>query len=244
MKRINVIAMTTVLCMILALPMLVRADVVWSEDFSSNPEERWTVIGEVNYDDSTCRGTVGVGYDTIYRASEVSIGSWSFDVQYIGETPRSPVYGGDTLNVRFMCSNPEVVPCNRYYFEMKKASTSTGSYWYCEFGYQLGDTETGELAEYSTPELPDLRRVQHIKITRDAAGHLTALLNSTVIMQATDTRITTSEHFAILIGGDFAVDNIVVDDTPPAGLPLELLAIGIGGGAVVIIVVMVILKRR
>ncbi|MHA1924578.1 MAG: hypothetical protein ACXABV_13840 [Candidatus Thorarchaeota archaeon] len=244
MKRLTVIAIATVLCIVLALPMLVRADVVWSEDFSSNPEERWTEIGEANYDGSNCRGTDGTASDIVYRPSEVSVGSWSFDVQYVGEFIRDPRRAQTSLSVRFMCSNPEVVPCNRSYFEIKLGETSTGPCFYFEFGYELGDWESGELAEYSTSELTNTHRVQNIKITRDSAGHLNALLNGTVIMQTTDTSITTSEHFAMIFGGDFAVDNIVVDDTPPPGVPLELLAVGIGGATVIVIVVVVILKRR
>ncbi|MGD9381835.1 MAG: hypothetical protein PVI03_05265, partial [Candidatus Thorarchaeota archaeon] len=92
-------------------------------------------------------------------------------------------------------------------------------------------------------ERTDLKGVlQHIRVTRSADGHMIAYVNGTLMVEATDTEITSSESFRIIICYDYAIDNIVVDDAPPLAVPLELLAVG--GGIAVIIAVMVIVGKR
>ena len=70
-------------------------------------------------------------------------------------------------------------------------------------------------------------------------------LNGTRIISATGCDITSSERFRIVTNHDWAIDNIVVDDTAwTPGIPPEIVVIVIAGAAVVIVTIVVFLRRR
>jgi hypothetical protein len=86
--------------------------------------------------------------------------------------------------------------------------------------------------------------LHHIKITRTAAGQMSVYVNGTLVVETTDNEVSTSECFKMILGYDYAIDNIVVDDEILiGGVPMELLAVSAGVVAIVV-VTLVALKRR
>jgi hypothetical protein len=235
------IVVVFLLCSLAFGPRTVAADLVWSEDFDS--PDGWSEIGEPTFAENTGRGTPGERrVDIIYRQSSVSVGSWSFDVQFVEEWSRDHRYVPNEVSVRFLSSDPEAAPWISYSLQISPATTATGGYLLYKIVKNPEDGGGDVLADYDDPELSNMHGVHHFKITRDDAGRIAVLLNGTIIMEATNTDITTSEYFAVFFGADFSIDNIVVDDTPP-GIPVELLAVGAGAVAIVV-VTLVALKRR
>ena len=238
------IVVVFLLCSLAFGPRPVAADLVWSEDFDEGPGEEWTEIGDPTYADDNCRGKPGErAILTIYRQSSVSVGSWSFDIRYVKEFVRDFRYVPNEVSVRFMSSDPEAMPWISYALQISPATTATGGYLLYKIVKNPEDAGGDVLADYEDSEISNMHGMHHFKITRDGAGHVTVLLNGTVIMQAADTDITTSEYFAVFFGADFSIDNIVADDTPP-GVPLELLAVGAGAVAIVVITLVALKRRR
>jgi len=232
------------LCSLAFGPRQVAADLVWSEDFDDGPGGEWTEVGDTDYANENCRGKPGErACAIIYRTSSVSVGSWSFDIRYVREFVRDFRYVPNEVSVRFMSSDPEGVPWISHALQISPATTATGGYLLYKIVRNPEDAGGDVLADYDDPELSNMHGVHHFKITRDGAGGITVLLNGTVIMQATDTEITTSEYFAVFFGADFSIDNIVVDDTPP-GISLELLAVAAGVFAIVLITLVALKRRR
>ncbi|MHA2432672.1 MAG: hypothetical protein ACXADO_05510 [Candidatus Thorarchaeota archaeon] len=246
-KRLRVFTIAVGICIILVFPTFVQADGGWSEDFSPpDPGERWTWPDDWPdpvFDDGRIRGQAwnNISHTYVWRPSNVSVGSWSFDVQYVGGW--NSTVGQRGLLVAFMSSEPFADLWDHYVLRVYLAPT--GGHFSSALWRVTEDTIT-TVSSYEFPELSNFRGTHHFNISRDVAGHLSVLLNGTEVMQGTDAEITTSSHFLISFHCDFAVDNIVVADTfdDEAGIPWWLLVIVIGGAAVAVIMVVVILKRR
>ncbi len=78
-------------------------------------------------------------------------------------------------------------------------------------------------------------------MTRTTAGLFSVYHDGSLMVQGTDTDITTSEMLWLWFAYESIIDNIVVDDAPP--LDWLLIAV-VGGSAVVIIAVAVVFLRR
>jgi len=238
------IGMAMLLVSIALAPLAVQADVVWSDDFDDENFDGW----DYTSDRSTAEGGYyhmiwAPGESDFYwrawilRTSTLCVGSWSFDITDMG--------GMWEVSVSFVSSNPYEDPHNCYFFSLGIGSTQTG----LQYLYTLGRDWTGrdwlELDSYDGLERADLSgTVHHIKVTRSSSGQMAVLLNGTVILRATDTVLDTSEYFEIeLHRGGSAIDNIIVDDSPPLdSLPI-LLAVA-GGAAIVVVAAVIIMKRR
>ncbi|UCH05088.1 MAG: hypothetical protein JSW05_02710, partial [Candidatus Thorarchaeota archaeon] len=131
-----------------------------------------------------------------------------------------------------------------YTFIIKHSSSDAGK----QYQYSLWGHYTGRMAIYYGLEgsAAELRGTLHaINITRTEAGDMSVYLNGSRILSGTDTQITSSTSIFIDLAYDWAIDSLVVDDTPIDSfvVPLELVAVGAGAVAIVV-VVLAILKRR
>ena len=78
-------------------------------------------------------------------------------------------------------------------------------------------------------------------MTRTKAGLFSVYHNGSLVVQAVDTDLDTSEMFWLFFRYGSMTDNIVVDDAPPIDwLPIAIM----GASAVVIVAVVVIILRR
>jgi len=208
---------------------------VWVDDFDDGDLEGWLANDHCINDNLRLRGT-----DTgaaIHHPSTVSVGTWSFDVVDEGEFEAA----SDALWVYFMCSDPSVPPVS--YYSMNIIHVSKGAGY--QYVYYLAKGSTN-LASHDGIEGADLRgTLHHMAISRTDSGVIRVFLNGSRIIEVTNTEITTSQCFKTIFGYDWAMDNIVVDNTPPdEGIPFWLLVIIVGGASAVIIAVVVFLRRR
>lgn len=213
---------------------------VWSDDFNRDlVGEDWLMQDHVTITNGRLRGT-NPGAAT-YHLSAVSVGTWSFDVLDVSEWEGEP--SRPTLWVYFMCSDPSVPGYSYYSMDIVRMTKGEGY----QYVYYLTKDST-RLASYDGMEGDDLDgTLHHMAISRTDSGVLRVFLNNSnsPIIEVTNTEITTSECFKVIFGRDFAIDNLVVDDTPREAIfPLEWLIIGIGGAGVVIVAVVVFLRRR
>jgi len=210
---------------------------VWSEDFDGDfPPDGWVIDANTIVVDGTLRGS----YSTeVHRPCNLTSGTWNFDMFDIGNWMMDLRPG---LYVYFMSTHPDTHPQMTYCLRITQGTTSAGlKYIYAITRFNGEATVT--LASGDGLERPSLKgTLHHIRITRTAAGQMSVYVNETLMVEATDNEISTSECFRILLGYDYAIDNIVVDDAPP-GIPMELLAVGAGAVAIVVVVV-VVMKRR
>ncbi len=214
-----------------------NATEVWSEDFDDPSLDGWAKDANAIVVDGTLRGS----YSTeVYRPCNLSCGAWSFDVLDIGGWRELWAPG---LYVYFMSSHPDEFPRTSYCLRISQGTTAAGlKYIYAitKFdGFASVTLASGDGIEDSILK----GTLQHIKIARTPSGHMSVFVNGTLILEATDNEISTSECFRIILGYDYAIDNIVVDDALDSGIPIELLAIG-GGVAAVVLVTVVLVKRR
>ena len=246
MRKFAMKAMTIVmgLCIILALPAFVQADGSWSDDFNDGNLNGWSKSDSSSVvQDGMYRGT-GPDQTSIVHLSNVSVGSWTFDVVHFGDWKVI----GMMVDIVFIGGQGGTASAYGYILRP----------WYRylesldQFDFQLVkrlEGEDTELAFVSGPKGFDMTgALFQFNITRTVGGLMTVRFNGTEIMSVTDTDISTSENFEISLGRDMAIDNIVVIQAPaegaPAEIPWEYLALGVGGVAVVIIVVLVVLRRR
>lgn len=209
---------------------------VWSEDFDDPSLDGWVADANTIVVDGTLRGSRST---EVYRPCNLTSGTWSFDVLDIGNWRMDDRPG---LYVYFMSSDPDAGTQITYSLRITQGTTSTGlKYIYAIT--KMDGFATVTLASADGIENSVLKgTLHHIKIARTASGHMSVFVNGTLIVEATDNEISTSDCFRIILGYDYAIDNIVVDDAPP-GIPMELLAVGASAVAIVVVAVLV-LKRR
>jgi hypothetical protein len=209
---------------------------VWSDNFDDGNLDGWVADANTIVVDGTLRGSRAT---EVYRPCNLTSGTWSFDMLDIGNWIMDWEPG---LYVYFMSTHPDIFPQMTYCLRVTHGTTSAGlKYLYAITRFNGESTVT--LASGDGLEGPSLKgTLHHIKITRTAAGQMSVYVNGTLVMETTDNEISTSECFKMILGYDYAIDNIVVDDASP-GIPMELLAVGAGAVAIVV-VTLVALKRR
>ncbi|MFX1416758.1 MAG: hypothetical protein ACFFC0_08085, partial [Promethearchaeota archaeon] len=230
-------ALIALLCLLLLGPIACSATEVWSDDFNDGNFDGWVGDARTIVVDGTLRGS----YSTeVYRQCDLTCGVWSFDILDMGGWELSYEPG---LYMYFMSSHPDTPLRTFYCLRVTQGTTATGLKYIYAITKMDGEA-TVTLASADGIERPDLRGVlHHIKVTRTATGHMSVYVNETLMVEATDSEISTSECFRILLGYDYAIDNIVVDDTPP-GIPMELLAVGAGAVAIVVVTLVALRRRR
>jgi len=232
------IAVVTLLCLTAYGPVQCSAAVVWSENFD-NPLSDWTLWG-CDADDGylLINGSVkdpgGNPICSAYRSSTVANGTWEFDILELGET-----HGW--MGVWFMAESSDFYTGSFYEVRLTRSSTATGSI--PVFGlYRSLDGTKVKLGSYDGPESP--LGTHHIKVSRSPNGRIMVKVNDTLRIDETDTEIDSSAYFVYFaVTMEAALDNIVVDDEFPDGIPWEMILLA-AGAAVIIIVGIVVVKRR
>lgn len=229
-------ALVAFLCVLLLGPIASSATEVWSDDFNDGNLDGWVADAGTIVVDGTLRGSQST---EVYRPCNLTSGTWSFDVLDIGNW-RMALRPG--LYVYFMSSHPDAGTQITYCLRITQGTTSAGLKYIYAITRMDGEA-TVTLASADGIEDSELKgTLHHIRIARTPSGHMSVFVNETLMVEAMDNEISTSECFRIILAYDYAIDNIVVDDAPP-GIPLELLAVGAGAVAIVV-VTLVALKRR
>ena len=253
MRRLYATTLVAMLCISLSVPLLCRASPVWSDNFDDLNYDGWTVMnGTFTAADGTLRPTGLSSYYIIVHPSSVTTGTWSFDVTGLLDTA-TPYY---ETRVLFMCVKP--VPYagwNGMGVPTRGGDSRGGHAHYIEvFGSVAGEDQAWDLGDAKLPSDTDMLAWQHIDITRSSDGRICVYVNGTLLLDVTDTRITTSNYFCFATSlSASAIDNIVVSDTvdiqpPPRAQPppfyMQPIFWGPVGVAVVGAIVLVILYLR
>ncbi|MFX0045957.1 MAG: hypothetical protein ACFE8Z_08920 [Candidatus Hermodarchaeota archaeon] len=234
-NRLRVLVVALGLCIVLAIPTLACADSSWEEVFD-NLDEWTTERGSPKTIDGCLRGS---SYTQLSRPSNVTVGSWSFDAIDCWEWSPGDIRTA-ALKMSIMRSGNEF--CG---VQIEHRGSIPRQYIYTlEYAPPGGASIDLDTYQGLEGNADDLRgTIHHLKVTRTAAGDMNVYLNGTHILSGTNSEMTSSEKFQIYFAHDWAIDYIVVDDTPP-GPPVELLAIGIGGAVVVVLATIVFLRRK
>ncbi|MFX0108115.1 MAG: hypothetical protein ACFE7R_07520 [Candidatus Hodarchaeota archaeon] len=236
-----------VLMLILAyIPSPGAAALVWSDNFDDLNIDDWTSIS-CTVEDGTLRGIDPppppdhVPASLAYRPSEVAYGTWKFDITEVGEWGEEL----DIFRIYLITTEPELINWSYYALKITHASNLEGQRlsYKLEKVFQDGvhvnlDTHLGE-----TQPLTTKGTFMKFAITRTTAGHFLVYMNGTVIMDAVDNEIKTSEFFGFYAWRDFALDNVEVYDTIEVGLPLTLI-VSVSAVIIIVVVVIIFLKRR
>lgn len=247
-KLVHMIAFVFICSVLLSTTGPCFATEVWSDNFDDYNCDGWTVSG-CSATDGTLRSTSTAG--TAYCASSVTVGTWSFDleIQEYGSGPSETFeFGAVTPTVFFMSTHPDETPWYFYsvyatqvttqtaikpVMQIRKNSPNGGGAFNTWVKLASHDLEDGDFGW------------KHIDVARTSGGQITVWLNGTLILQAVDTELDTSEYFVFKANEEMAIDNIVLDDVPKAaGIPLEFVAAGVGVTVVVIVTVIWLKKRN
>jgi len=230
----------TLLCVLSFTPVQVSGALVWSETFEELDPALWE-----NYScqiiDGILRGVQGDHISAVraYYRSNVSVGTWKFDLVEVGGWGEEL----DVMKIYFM--SPEKPDYSvSYALSLVQSSGPDGdSYSYTiEKWY---DSFKTNLVNYISEPRPLLTgMLQHLAITRDSSGLMSVYLNSTLILQATDTDITTTSYFGFYTWDDWAFDNVSVYDTIEIGGGLPLITIGVIAAVPIAIVAIILIRRK
>ena len=184
-----------------------EADLVWSDNFDDGNMDGWytnelsgltpnyTVSGGVVYSH---------GVDVLQvasRESSVVYGTWSFDV-YINRLAGIEIIETAEAGTNYTQDGYEVVfapdefnGIGPYSIQLHELYATSATTWgYHRLDYKIIDPDGWH----------------HFDITRDTSGYFCVYLNGTVVMEAIDNTVTTSNAFAFCFVGAF--DNVVVSD--------------------------------
>jgi hypothetical protein len=242
--RLLGMGLLTLLCLIAFAPNQSSAALVWSEYFDELDDDIWT-YQSCQIVDGVLRGTHADHASAVhlYRESTVAVGTWKFDLTEVGEW-------GEELDICriYILSplEPEVPDWEYYALSIVHAGGAAGQ----RLSYTLDkyvdnnprvllDTYIGE------PQETTVGTFHQFMITRGSGGQMSVYLNSTLIMQATDTDLDSTGYFGFYTWDDWALDNIEVYDTIGTGdSVLTVVAMGAVGVIVIVAVLIVQFKRR
>jgi hypothetical protein len=253
-RKLQTIAGTVALVLLLSvlLPTSAAA-VVWSDNFTDEVLDGWTIFGYENatYGNLIDGNFTAVGgmltsldddFNWARHNSTTNVGTWNYDM-YV------PDVAGAVIGVSFMSNGSRPFP--RY--ETRSISVdamhdqSQFTFWQIR-----GDEAMGLDMPHPMPE--GIVGWHHINITRTSGGHFYISINDTLAWDFVSNDVTTSTYLeAWALNGTGAMfDNFVVTDTPiiptttttttttstnETPLPLGLIAAGVGILLVLVIVV-------
>jgi len=224
------------------------ATVIWSDDFNNGNYDGWLICNNtvVNPPSAWSAANHYLQIDqgdsgTISHPSTLAYGTWSFDFKANG----TQVTTGQGLSIGFISNdindatdvvNPEDWSC--YGLKIRAAITTEGKEFYLSLTkWYRGVFTTLDSSDSYLPVVG----WHHIDVSRTTGGLFQVYVNDSLILQGTDTEMTTSELFVVSLADWNMVDNVVVDDAPPTDwLPIAI----IGASAVVIVAVLVIILKR
>ncbi len=238
----------SVCCLLLLLTALIPASnaaVVWSDDFSDENYDNWTILEGTYNVSNGCLETTDpeqVLMHQIQHDSTVTYGYWSFDL-YVNASTSSNITPNHI--VLFMADEVEDSinhhATNGFELDVIKNSQAIGLRLskYTEDGWDI----------LTSIHLANLDGWQAFNITRDCQGNFDIFLNGTLRLEYTDNAIFPCNLFIWRALEYNALDNVVVSETdcvPPPCCQLEFILIGAGVTVVVIVVaiVVILLRRR
>jgi hypothetical protein len=226
-------------------PVLVSADVVWSDNFDDGDFDGWTISspswGNPPSNWSAANYYLQIeqeAWGSISHPSNVAYGTWSFDFKANG-TYLNYDRGVSIAFVSNDVHNGTEVPTGNDWscYGLKAYGTYEGT----GFRLCLLRWHDGVRHDIDSNEIPlSLTDWHHIDVSRTTDGLFHVYHNGSLVMQGVDTELTTSELFVVSLVDWLTIDNVVVDDAPP----FDWVLIGIGTSAVVIIAVLVIILKR
>ncbi len=173
----------------------VGAVMVWSDNFNDTNYNGWTVeTGAFSAADNTLRCT-SEAMGVVHHPSTVASGTWSFDFLFTGSLHVSIIYFAVGVMSDLMGNQGYQITVNNYGFTL----------------YVVTDSATTTLDSYTAPG--GIQGRQHFDFTRDAGGLIRGYLNSTLVVEATNTEHTTVNYFLAHMFQDESLDNVVVSNT-------------------------------
>jgi hypothetical protein len=229
-------------------PVTCSGTVVWSDNFDDGNYDGWT-MGSLSWGNPPSNWSAANNYlqieqeawGSISHPSNVAYGTWSFDFRANG-TYLSYDEGVSIAFVSNDVHNTTEVPTGNDWscYGLKAYGTNEGTgfticllRWHDGVRYNIG---------YNGTPL-SLANWHHIDVSRTTDGLFKVYHNGSLVIQGEDTELTTSELFVVSLVDWLMIDNVVVDDTPPATIDWVLIGVGIST-VVIIAVVVIILKRR
>lgn len=244
-RRILGLGTLTLICILGFTPAPVSASLVWSETFDELNEDYWHCVA-CQLIDGVLRGeqqpsNVQLDRSAVraYRLSNVSTGTWKFDLTEIGEW-------GEELDIMKIFFISPIYPDNSDYYALSLVhASSEDGYSYSYKIEKWYNSHKTILDTYIGKPKPSVKgTLQHLAITRQSNGLISIYLNSTLILRVTDNDITTTGYFGFYTWDDWALDNIYVYDSIEIGNNLPSLIVGALTIGLVAIAIVLFIKRR
>lgn len=255
-KKFFCLYITVALLLVSLTPDLGSTTSVWSETFDELDSRIWTTescriqdgqLRGMEIDSTHAERKTLALTETIwaYRNSSVMVGTWKLDLEEIGGWIIEKSIN-DMTRIYFILIGTPTDTISYLALSFRHTSSTEGNFLsyriekYYDDAVTYLDTYSGEAKETTIGIL------HHFTITRTSDGLISVYLNNTRILHAVDSDITTTEHFGLYTRVDWALDNIevsnIVDSTE--GIPLSLLATGIGSSFALIAIVFWIKRRE
>lgn len=226
-------------------PIQASAGLVWSEQFDELNEEYWDFVASQIIDGALrpVQGPNNTKLDRAamraYRHSNVTTGTWEFDLNETKEWGEEL----DILKIYFI--SPGRPDFSDYYAVNLAHSPTESGECYSYTIEKWFDSKKTLLATYLGQSMSSTKGVlQHMAITRQSSGLISVYLNSSLIMQATDTDITNTTYFGFYTWDDWAFDNLYVYDTIEVGGDMTPIVIGAVAAVPIAIIAIILIRRR
>ncbi len=218
------------------------------DDFNDGNYDGWNVTA-CSVVDGTLRATGAPAYAS--HNSDVAAGTWSFDMEHLpwSESTRpSGQLGLYMFNSIFYFMGNAIEDFPRSSYCLVAGYSVTDDDWEPVYSIRKSLGVGGDIGAWPLLGSWDGQELgwQHFDITRTAEGRISVFHNGTLVVQVVDTDINSSEYFIFLSYDDRALDNVVVSDTIDhhSGLPLYLLALGVGATSVFLSIPLWMKKRN
>jgi len=226
-------------------PIQTSANLVWYDTFDELDDTYWDCIASQIIDGALrpVPGPDNVMLDRAamraYRESNLTVGTWKFDVLETAEWDEEL----DILKIYFV--SPGRPDFSDYYALHIAHATISGEQSYVYYLEKWFDDRKTNLDDYIGAGFYTTKGVfQHIDITRESSGLMSVYMNSTLILQATDTDITNSSYFGFYTWDDWSFDNLYVYDSIEVGSSTLSIMIGIAIVVSVAIIALVWFRTR
>ena len=223
-------------------PLEASAALVWSETFDELDSEVWTTLLSCKLEDGALRGFYGDHISAVraYHPSNISVGTWKFDLTEFDE------FNGELDDCKVYFISPGLPTSSEYYaFSLTHAASAEGmaySFSLEKYTYDAPHVALDTCVGETRPEMYGV--LHHFAITRTSDGHMSVYMNSTLILDAIDTDLNSTEYFGFYTWDDWAFDNVAVYETIEMGGDYTPMLIGVASVAAVAIIALVFWRRK
>jgi hypothetical protein len=187
----------------------VKADIVWSDNFDDGDMDGWTNLMYEWYVSNGCLTNPSTEYAVVYHDSQVANGTWNFEFKCNSNAASSPT--GRILMSEFKL----------YFLGFVSGLKLTGYQFHVTHpSEELHGMTLMRIAEGANAILDHYELTgnytgwQKINITRNVDGDMHVYLNTTHIMNATDTTYSNSQILGIVANfGPQSFNEFIVSDT-------------------------------